>query len=388
MNLLCPNCQKMLSVPDQYAGQMMKCPLCGTNFTVPALPAGASSAPPVPAFGDPPAGDGGPAPEPEIYGVKKDPVPAFITTAASNPPATPSVPTPAFSTGGSIPVPPTPSPAPTPSPSSPSLAPSPAASSTAAPSWNFSSTGSGSTEPSESVGFVLDPKILQYVPAASLVLIFFLHFFPWVGVYVGGYEITSQGAWGTAVGATSRIQPDLADFFTFTTDREAREKKDWDEKTASGNDPQFSLLTFFYLFPLFFIGLALSVGVVALPFIQVPLPPQVQQILPWRWAIVAGINALLLLFVVLQYLLPFSLESRMVSFANSDPTLKADDRDKSLVAVKKQVERGKVINQVQRTTWFNLVVLLHLIAAVTAGLVYWIEKRGPGKPLPRVEVRY
>ena len=44
MNLLCPNCQKMLTVPEQYAGQLMKCPLCSTNFTVPALPAGARSA--------------------------------------------------------------------------------------------------------------------------------------------------------------------------------------------------------------------------------------------------------------------------------------------------------------------------------------------------------
>src|ERR1700677_4573180 len=32
MNLLCPNCQKMLTVPEQYAGQMMKCPLCAGDF--------------------------------------------------------------------------------------------------------------------------------------------------------------------------------------------------------------------------------------------------------------------------------------------------------------------------------------------------------------------
>lgn len=50
MNLLCPNCQKMLQVPDQFAGQMMKCPLCGSPFTVPPLttswpPTGPASAP-------------------------------------------------------------------------------------------------------------------------------------------------------------------------------------------------------------------------------------------------------------------------------------------------------------------------------------------------------
>ena len=43
MNLQCPSCQKMLQVPEQYAGQLMKCPLCGGTFTLPALPAAASA---------------------------------------------------------------------------------------------------------------------------------------------------------------------------------------------------------------------------------------------------------------------------------------------------------------------------------------------------------
>src|SRR4051794_3266706 len=39
MNLLCPNCSRMLTVPDQYAGQIMRCPLCSGVFTVPDPPA-------------------------------------------------------------------------------------------------------------------------------------------------------------------------------------------------------------------------------------------------------------------------------------------------------------------------------------------------------------
>src|SRR5205085_2045182 len=38
MNLICPHCQKMLSVPDQNAGQTTNCPFCGQTFQVPALP--------------------------------------------------------------------------------------------------------------------------------------------------------------------------------------------------------------------------------------------------------------------------------------------------------------------------------------------------------------
>ncbi len=47
MNLLCPLCQKMLSVEEKYAGQMMKCSRCGGTFTVPNLPAAAAPVSPV-----------------------------------------------------------------------------------------------------------------------------------------------------------------------------------------------------------------------------------------------------------------------------------------------------------------------------------------------------
>src|SRR5437899_7621947 len=38
MNLLCPNCENSLYVPQQNAGQLMKCPFCSKYFSVPALP--------------------------------------------------------------------------------------------------------------------------------------------------------------------------------------------------------------------------------------------------------------------------------------------------------------------------------------------------------------
>jgi formylglycine-generating enzyme required for sulfatase activity len=38
MNLLCPNCQKMVTVQEEFAGRWMKCPLCNRIFTVPDQP--------------------------------------------------------------------------------------------------------------------------------------------------------------------------------------------------------------------------------------------------------------------------------------------------------------------------------------------------------------
>src|SRR5690242_15582638 len=96
MNLLCPNCQKMLTVPEQYAGQLMKCPLCSGTFTVPALPSGGQgyeAAPPAPA-GPTPATPPAtapltPAPAPaggsDFYGLSPEPEPAHGPPAGTPP---------------------------------------------------------------------------------------------------------------------------------------------------------------------------------------------------------------------------------------------------------------------------------------------------------------
>src|SRR5207302_4393185 len=84
MNLLCPNCQKMLTVPEQFAGQLMKCPLCSGTFTVPVLPQPSA----VPSGASDPAATFSPQTPPgpgDLYSVRKD---------AEPPPAPPPAPPP------------------------------------------------------------------------------------------------------------------------------------------------------------------------------------------------------------------------------------------------------------------------------------------------------
>src|SRR5262245_23353908 len=80
MDFLCPSCQKMLTVPDQYAGTKMKCPLCAATFTAPSLPSPASSAPGGPGPFPPPAS----APSPTAA-----PLPPPMTPAPPAPPPSP-----------------------------------------------------------------------------------------------------------------------------------------------------------------------------------------------------------------------------------------------------------------------------------------------------------
>jgi hypothetical protein len=67
MELLCPNCQQKLNIPEQYAGQLMRCPLCNGMFQAPS-PGGAPPPPP-PQF--PPV-----SPEPFYSGATAPPPPA------------------------------------------------------------------------------------------------------------------------------------------------------------------------------------------------------------------------------------------------------------------------------------------------------------------------
>ncbi|MBK8271424.1 MAG: hypothetical protein IPK83_25135 [Planctomycetes bacterium] len=39
MKIRCPRCEKMLTVPDKYAGKAIRCPGCNQAFKVPALTA-------------------------------------------------------------------------------------------------------------------------------------------------------------------------------------------------------------------------------------------------------------------------------------------------------------------------------------------------------------
>ncbi len=372
MNLQCPACQKLLTVPEQYAGQLMKCPLCSAQFTVPALPPGGM---PEPAFGAP---SPPPASEPS-YTLKDDPspMPAFMGPPASppEPPPMPAFPTAPPSAPGTPPAPQTtasqapPAPAPAPTPSAPA-------------------TPGGYTG-----GFriVFDPAVLQYVPAAALVLIFVLQFFPWVGVFPGGVPAATQGAWGAATGSVAE-EKDLGDIFRIINLAKAKEINDkLPEKSKFKeipNEPGFSPLLFFYLIPFFFLALIASVAVVILPHLNLKLPPAAEQLLPWKWAIVAGLNAVLLLFLLLQMLLGFSLESNYTAWVDNKPGVQITGDEKTPEKLQKQAARGEMLSHLQRTYVLRLVFILHVLAAVSAGLVYWSEKRGPSAPKPVLELKW
>lgn len=323
MNLLCPNCQKTLTVPEQFAGQLMKCPLCSGTFTVPALP---------------PAGEPAPAEPSEPSRPAAESAPAFAAPPLSSP-------EPAFS------------------------APAEPAFKTASPTPAAATASSGPRQ----VSLHLREGYLKWIPPAALLIVFVLHFFPWLGIYPGGVPAVTQNAWGAAFNLTPYTDPDMKELFSLPAEVE--------------KNLTVSPLILFYLFPTFLVTLAFTLFVTLQPIANFKVPPQVQQLLPWKYAILAGLNALLLLFLVLQLLLNFSLESAYTDLVYKKYESQAAG-SKTHELKKVEAERGMELQKLRRTVWLRLSFVLHLLAAGAAGLVYWLEKRGPDAPTPVLEWRW
>jgi hypothetical protein len=229
----------------------------------------------------------------------------------------------------------------------------------------------------------ISDRVLRWVVPACAVLIFILTLFPWVGIYPGGVPALTQNAWSAAFAGSGSEDLDLRKSYR----GDARKSSDKDKEKGSDWAPGFSPLLLLYLLPFFLFTLLLSIAVAVLPFVNVPLPPQVQQFLPWRWAALAGLNAVLLLFLVLQMFLGFGLENSFTAWVDNHPDIKKDAQDSK---EKKEIEvkRGQMVVMLHRTLWLRLTLLLQIAAAVAAGLVFWIERRGTAAPLPVVEVKW
>ncbi len=342
MNLLCPNCQKTLAVPEQYAGQMMKCPLCTSTFTVPSLP----QAPAMPSVSVGPLAANvsiAPSPlreQPDLYSIQPDPPP---------PPRAPN-PAPAAKPGPSTPPPPPPSP-----------------------------TGT------QRFAVPLRRDLVPWVAPAALLFVFVLMFFTWVGAYPGGYRVYSQSGWGALAGSL------YAEPVGVKALREMREGRLFNnpftpEEMQKQNGIGWLMVLYFLLW---MPALALVVVPPVIGLLKVPLPPQVQPLWPWRS--VAGGAAVLLAFLVLalQTAVSFGLESAAAAVLDRDPAW-VSNREKAQTPEEKQIyqiERGAALGalNLQRTWWFRAAVLCHLAAGAGAGLQLWLDRR-ESKPEPRVEL--
>lgn len=349
MKILCPNCQKPVSVDEQHAGQLLKCPLCGGTFTVPLLPAAAPPLAGTPADLSRVPGTVGP-PMTQGYGLAPEPAPTQPL-----PPPRIDVPSPLAGTVAEARARPLEESPPPP------------------PPGGYLHTRT----------YRLNPRAVPWLAPVALVLVFVLSFFPWVGMYPGGERVFKQNAWQAAFGGMSSV------------DRVWESMANWDRlKTGDGDLRTVSvgasgMLIFFLL--LFLVSLAVGVGTAFAESDpkRFQLPPRVRTYWPWRQLIVAGLAGLVLLLLLVELFKGFPLENHTAAtvdraFSEQRKSVMSDDGKRRL-----ELQESETLSQyhLRRTNWLRLVIVLLVVTVAGALLDHWLQRRG-GRPLPRADLMW
>jgi hypothetical protein len=317
MRLLCPFCQKAITVPDSAAGQPVDCPECGQEFAAPQLYTPAPA--PLP---DPAGRTTGPAPVPA-------PVPE--TYVHDRHPPAPDL--------GHLP----------------------------APDREMSGYD-------RMASVVLDPRVVRWIPAAALFLVFVLTLLPWNGLYPAGYPAFTQSPWHAAVASMSRDP--VADDALRVGDAKVGDMLD---KKLHMNWWLFPYI--FLLFPTLLIAAAGPVADLA----KWKVPPSLEPVWQYRPAILAVLTGMLLLFLLAQWASGFGLQRAVNDWVESEyAEAKAGaNTPEKLQRWEMQVAMKKGEYHARTTPWLRLALLLHVLATAAVLTEAGLALRGT-KPPPRL----
>jgi hypothetical protein len=357
MRVFCPTCSEPINIADDLAGKATFCPLCKSPFSAPALFSGGNATPTTitpaaPADPSPPAPTA-PAASPSTYSILP-PSPAPTPPTSTLPPMSMPKPSPNY--------------APAPPPAA--VPPAPASSAPAPPG-----TYSGS------FGFSFSPEIVQWMAPVFLAIALFLTVFSWNGAYPGGHGVYTQSPWGAMFGVFS-TDPVGDDVFKYNP------KKPSENQTPLSKQVSMNFLMLLFI-PLLFLTTVAAFIFTLLPQLKLKVPPQLEPLVPWRMAIVAGLSALLLGMLCLQSMRGFGLENALIERAEGeiqkerDAAVKPDEQ--ATVEIKQGMLRGGL--NLHHTFVMQLAVWC-LVLAVFGGVAAFVMMRRVDKPHPRFELMW
>ena len=224
-------------------------------------------------------------------------------------------------------------------------------------------------------GLHLRQDVVGWIAPISLIAIFLLLWFPWVGSYPGGYGVYTQNAFGAWVG---RI----------TTDQVGEQVMNKEGDLAEQTSANWFLMTLYLLLTL--VALLLAVASIVSKSAKKPLalPPAIEQIWPWRTALVGVLSGVALIILLLLLWSGLGLENGVKTVV--DQKLEKDRASaKTGEEIEKvQIKRGLDIGwyNLRLTGWLWWVIVLQIAATAGAGLELWLEKRG-SRPPPLIQAQ-
>jgi hypothetical protein len=344
VKLICPKCMKPVTIPDDFTGQEFTCPACGNAFDVPAkyTPAVLSDTVPIPAG----------ALQAAITSAQTRDQPATSAEATDHLPqgAAPTAPAVPALSGMHASPPPVPS----------------AALATPTPA--------GYTK---SVGITIAPKVVAWLPAAFLTILFFCTLFSWIASSLGGNSVYWQSPW-RAIGGWVGKDPILLQSMPGDSNWVAQTPMDW------------LLMLPFVLCLLVALVLAWAERLVhGLDTRRVP--PQLAKVWEWRKVAIAVLSSIALFFMLIQVSTGFGMERAIRKVVHDEPALAKvrdeakDARAKDAVAIKEESELAKY--NMGRTIWQDLGLTCNVLAILTMLLSIQLDRRGD-KPPPKLMLHY
>jgi hypothetical protein len=338
MRLLCPFCQKQITVADIEAGKSVECPLCHQTFPAPYLHV------------TPPSSEA-----PVTTGTTTEAEPAFVAKHTLTPTPTPSPYT--LETNGTPPI--TPPPAATPTPRERPKS---------APNVEQELSGLQTVK-----SFPIELHVVRWIPALALTVIFILSFFSWVGMYPGGYPAYTQHGWQGLFADLSH-DPVAEDEWKLGADLRERLKSSW------------CLLPYFLLL---LPTLVLAWMGPILTFAKPKLPPIVEKIVQYRSALLAVLAFFMLLAIGVQWARGFGLEHAVYSRLDekaAEAKTTANTPDK-LQRWEMKYDSDLGAYNLRTTTALRFVFWLHVLALIVVAIEAGLQLRG-NKPAPRVGVMW
>jgi hypothetical protein len=235
-----------------------------------------------------------------------------------------------------------------------------------------------------SVGISFSPRVIAWLPALSLTLALVATMFGWVGAYVGGPALYSQGPWRASVGSVTRNfemedrlskVPGGSDMINLD-----KVKSDWELMVP-------------YLFCLILaVVIAWAArGMASLDATRLPPPLRpVARAWPYRNLVLLALATIGLILVVTQVLHGFGLQraaKQMVAEKYAPERKEAAGSQSKLDTIEFKEEQEYAKFNLERTSFLYAGVGLQLLAVIAIVAHFGLDRRG-AKPPPRLVIQY
>jgi hypothetical protein len=316
---------KPVPVPDDFAGREVTCSSCGKVFDAPAK------------YNPTVIGEPNPPPPPEPPKMLPD-----VSAERPSPPTPPGAPPPGL-------VPPIP-------PVEPALTPIPA----------------GYTHVR---GISFNPRVIAWLPAILLTATLLCTFGPWVGMYLGGYAVYSQGPWSAMVGADNDNR-ELIQSLQAPTQWENKLTSDWELMVP-------------YLLALL-LATILALADRGLTTLDPRKIPPLAGLWKYRQLLIVALTTLAFALVLIHVINGFGLERAIrqtvaEQFVEERAAAKGNRSAEATVDYKEEQAFAKY--NLERTSFFYLGLACHLFAILAMLAHMRLERRGD-KPPPRLVIQY